>query len=515
MTFLNPLFLWLLLPLVLLFWRSTSTLVVRVHLIILALLLLSLARPAQKEAWQEASIEAKDIIIALDVSYSMRATDLSPTRYDFAKKTIKALLAQNPSDNVMLIAFTTNPLLLSPPTTDHTLINVALESLNPKYILTKGTSLKHLFTKLSTLSLSHKNLILMTDGGEESDVKTLSRTLQESDLSLSILVLGSKRGTTIQDAEGKTLKDKHGNLVVSRINPLLEKLSASVEGSYLSASSTPEATAEALSDILQAQVRNTQQIQKMQRHYKALYAYPLALALLLFLLLHTRGVKYLLLVFGLLGMQAEASLLDDYHLHHAYTLYAQKAYTQALQELKEIETPTLQSQWAVANSYYKQGRYKKAIGIYRSIRSTSPKVKQQLYYNIATAYSKLQAYDKAKIYYTKTLQLGKEDDAMYNLARIALLHDKKEATLGIAHPKSQGANAAKSAQEEAKEKKTKDKEDQPSSGSGGGGEQSKQKSKESEKKVTLMQDKNQKKQPLGSKTYELINKGYIHETQPW
>ena len=68
MTFLNPLFLWLLLPLVFLFWRSTSTLIVRGHLIILALIVLSLAHPAKKEAWQEASIEAKDVIIALDVS---------------------------------------------------------------------------------------------------------------------------------------------------------------------------------------------------------------------------------------------------------------------------------------------------------------------------------------------------------------------------------------------------------------------------------------------------------------
>ena len=515
MTFLNPLFLWLLLPLLFLFWRSTSRLVVRVHLIILALLLLSLSRPTQKESWQKAHIEAKDIIIALDVSYSMRATDLSPTRYAFAKKTIKALLAQNPSDNIMLIAFTTNPLLLSPPTTDHALINVALESLNPHYILTKGTSLKQLFTKLSTSSFLHKNLILMTDGGEESDVDSLSHLLQKGDLSLIILALGSKSGTTIRDTEGKILKDKNGNLVISRINPLLTKLATSVRGSYLDALSTPQVTAEALSNLLQAQVHKAQQIQKKQRHYKELYSYPLALALLLFLLLHTRGVKYLFLLFALLGIQAEASLLDAYHLRNAYSLYAQKAYSQALQELKKIENPSLQSQWAIANSYYKQERYTKAIEVYRSIHSTSPIVKQQLYYNIATAYSKLQAYDKAKIYYTKTLQLGKEDDAMHNLACIVVLHDKKKVALGMAHPKSQGANATKSTPQENKERKNKDNEEQSSSASSSSGAQKRQKSKENEKKTTLMRDINQKKQPLGSKTYELINKGYIHETQPW
>ncbi len=107
MTLLYPSFLWLLLPLALLLWSSSRKLMHVVHLIVLMLIVLTLARPVQEEALQEASIEAKDIIIALDVSYSMKATDISPTRYDFAKETISALLQANPGDNIMLIAFTT------------------------------------------------------------------------------------------------------------------------------------------------------------------------------------------------------------------------------------------------------------------------------------------------------------------------------------------------------------------------------------------------------------------------
>jgi len=164
MTLLYPSFLWLLIPLALLLWKSLNKLQHLIHIVILILLVLTLARPVQEHTLQAANIKAKDIIIALDLSYSMRAKDLTPTRYGFAKETINALLKKNPSDNIMLIAFTTNPLLLSPPTTDHTLINIALQSLNPNFILTKGTSLEKLFKRLSTMSLGHKNLILMTDG---------------------------------------------------------------------------------------------------------------------------------------------------------------------------------------------------------------------------------------------------------------------------------------------------------------------------------------------------------------
>ncbi|MBA1420781.1 MAG: VWA domain-containing protein [Epsilonproteobacteria bacterium] len=516
MTLLYPTFLWLLLPLGILIYRSKQKVTTLVHLIILILLVLTLARPVQEDALQEANIEAKDIVIALDVSFSMRATDISPNRYDFAKETIKLLLAKNPADNIMLIDFTTKPLLLSPPTTDHTLINIALQSLNPKHILTKGTSMKALFTRLKKMDMGEKNLILITDGGEETDLARLQNLVQASKLSLITLGLGSKKGTTIAKKDGTMVKDKEGHLVISRLNPLLKSLSDAVGGSYITPSSTPEATADALSDALIQHTTQTQNVKKMQRIYKELYQIPLGLALLLFLLLHTRGVKYLFIFFALLGVQLHASFLDDYYLDKAYKNYDKQQFVQSKEALQHIEFPSLQSQIALANNAYKLGAYKKAIALYKSIRSTSPSVKQQLYYNIGNAYAMQKAYDKAKIYYTKALQLGNDVDAAYNLACIALLHDSKEGALGISHPKSQGGASSKSEMQEDKKKK-KQEEDAPSSGSGGGGEKSMQKKKnqKEQKKNKLLMDVRAKPQPLGSKAYELINKGYIHENHPW
>ena len=250
MTLLFPSFLWLLFPLVLLLWSSARKLIPMVHLIILVLIVIALSRPVQEEALQEATIEARDIVIALDVSYSMMADDISPSRYTFAKETIAALLEANPADNIMLIAFTTNPLLLSPPTTDHALINIALKNLNPEFIMTKGTSLEKLFKKLAVIKSGHKNLILITDGGEEEDLEKLTTQIHDTDISLTILALGSSQGTTIKNKDGSLLKDEEGNLVISRINPLLERLSSAVSGEYFTASNTAEATAEELNEAL-------------------------------------------------------------------------------------------------------------------------------------------------------------------------------------------------------------------------------------------------------------------------
>jgi len=411
----------------------------------------------------------------------------------------------------MLIAFTTNPLLLSPPTTDHTLIDVALKSLNPKYILTKGTSIERLFKKLALMDMGHKNLILMTDGGEENNLMALSTLVNEADISLHILALGSTAGSTIQNSDSSLLKDKEGNLVISRINPLLKSLASSTSGTYITASSTPEATAETLNSALQKEENKAQITQKMQRHYSERYQLPLLLALLLFIMVHTRAVKILFILFTFLGVSTQASMFDNHHLTLAYESYHKKDFNTTILELKKIKKPSLQSQMTLANTYYKQHHYKKAIALYKSIRSTSIPVKQKLYYNIANAYTMLGTYSKAKIYYTKTLQLGVDEDATYNLNHIALLPDKDTAGLGIAHPKSQDGSSSKSDSGEEEKEKTRD-EDAPSSGSGGGGESI---AKNQQKKGKILYDKNAEQQPLGSKVYELINKGYIRETQPW
>ncbi|AKF25845.1 von Willebrand factor A [Sulfurovum lithotrophicum] len=512
MSILHPGFLWLLLPLGILFFYRDKKLTETVHLIILFLIVLALSRPVFIEGVEESPIEAQEYVIALDISYSMRAKDLKPDRYIFAKETIDSLLKKNEADNIMLIAFTSNPLLLSPPTTDHRMIEVALKSLNPEYILTRGTSLKKLFQKVASMPESEKNLLLMTDGGEESDLEGLAEQIRRSGIKLAILALGTKEGMTVENPDGSLLKDKEGHLVISRINPMLEALASETEGTYLTAASTPEATADRVYKALKEQTESTEMITKKQHRYTELYQVPLFLAVMLFMMLHTRAVRFLVIALALLGIHAEASMLDGYRLNKAYSSYRAGDFNASKAYLKSVEIPSLQSRFALGNIYYREGAYDKALKVYASIRSTSVRVKQKLYYNMANCYAGKEAYEKAKIYYTKALQLGDDRDAKANLKLVALLADKKSAGLGIAHPKSQNSGASKSAEQEESSKKSRD-EDQPSSGSGSGGENSKSKKEQAKRKLLL--DSKAEQQLLSSKVYELINKGYIHETHPW
>ncbi len=514
MSLLYPQLLWLFIPLILLgYYHRPLGMHKRVHWLILALLLLALARPQLQKGIQKAQVQAHDIIIALDVSYSMRAQDIKPDRYTFAQKTIDALLSQNSRDNMMLIAFTTNPLLLSPPTTDHAIVRTALHALNRDNILTKGTSLQKLFAKIASMPKVKRELLLITDGGEEQNLEHLTAALASSPVHLTVLAMGTQKGATIPKKDGTQLTDKEGHLVVSRINPILKQLSQAVNGHYIEPQSSPETTAEAIEKAFASAEDVSHTVTKKRYHYTELYPLPLLFALLLFFMLHTRASKYLLLLFSLLGISAQASPLDLYYLHAAYNAYNKGRYHTSAKLLEKSETDSLQRRYTLASIHYKKGDYKGAIALYRSIKTRSMPLKQTLLYNIGNAYAHLKAYDKAKMYYTKALQLGSDADALHNLKLVVLLQHNSKQAQGRSLPKPQGGSPSAAVQVSEKDQKSQEK--QESSGSGSGGENSRHTKEHAKKKQRLLMDNKPQKQPLGSKVYELINKGYIRETQPW
>jgi Ca-activated chloride channel family protein len=105
--------------------------------------------------------------------------------------------------------------------------------------------------------------------------------------------------------------------------------------------------------------------------------------------------------------------------------------------------------------------------------------------------------------------LGQDNDAQHNLELIILLENKKQSKLNMARPKSQSSTSSQSESQDEEGKKS---EEQQSSG-GGGGSQNRSKTKKEE--IRAIEQGTSKKQPLSSKVYDLINKGYIHEKQPW
>jgi Ca-activated chloride channel family protein len=267
-------------------------------------------------------------------------------------------------------------------------------------------------------------------------------------------------------------------------------------------------TAQEIEQSIENQYQKSKTINKKSQNYNELYGTPLFLALLLFLTIHTRAIKYLFILLAFFGVEAQASFWDTLRLSQAYSAYNSNDFNLSQKYLLNIHKHSLESQVALASSYYKAQRYQKALSIYQSIRTTAPKTKQMLYYNIGNCYSKLNSYKKAKKSYIKALQLGNDADSSYNLSRIILLEE--QSSLSFAKPQAEGGESTQRDSEESSEKSS---DSNQNSGSGGGNQKSKSDKEKSKK--TLLESSPSSKHPTSSKLYELINKGYIYEKEPW
>ncbi|UCM99713.1 VWA domain-containing protein [Sulfurimonas sp. SWIR-19] len=480
-------------------------------------MLLALSRPVIINKPIEQKFDAQDYIIALDASFSMQADDLKPTRYEVAKKNIASLLRQLNQDRFSIFAFTSNAMLISPPTTDSTISMMALNSLAPKYILTKGTSLLSLFQSIAKTSYKQKNLIIFTDGGEDKDLASLVSICKKNSIIPYIVATGSNRGTTLKKGN-KPILDNNENLVISRINPLLKSLAQECGGKYYELNSAGRDVAKEIINDLAKQDTTIQSSTKVLS-YQELFVFPLSMAILSFFLSVTK-LHQLFVFLPLLLMPYPVhatSLLDFYHYKKAQATYKQKHYTAAAQEFLKL-SPSVESYYNSAVAYYKAKNYKKAVALFSQIHSPNPKLKQNIFYNLGNCAVALKKYSRAKQYYQKSLALGFDKDTFDNLMLLYKLGLQDEKKLAQILPKNSKQQKKQPKQKHTQKKNTnqssasnsQQKASQKSSGSG-----KNSKKKRENQNLLHVKKKNKSKYKLGYRAYELINKGYTNEKHPW
>lgn len=141
------------------------------ELVAMVMLIIVIARPQNKNSWQNNLIEGIDLVMILDTSGSMEAVDLTPNRFEAAKKVAAEMIANRPNDNIGLVAFAGESFTQCPTTTDHiTLLNL-LNELNTR-MMEDGTAIGlGIATGINTLRESKtksKVMILLTDGSNNS-----------------------------------------------------------------------------------------------------------------------------------------------------------------------------------------------------------------------------------------------------------------------------------------------------------------------------------------------------------
>ena len=189
-----------------------------------------------------------DVAIALDVSKSMLAADLAPSRLERAKQFISKLADEMPNDRLALVLFAGKAYLQMPLTSDHVAAKLFVSGASPNTVPQQGTvisdALKMSANAFNISEQRYKAVVLISDGEDhdEEGLKTASG-LAEQGVMINTVGIGSVEGATITDpATGQVKKDEAGNTVISKLNEEeLKGLAEKTNGIYIHLEGSDEA----------------------------------------------------------------------------------------------------------------------------------------------------------------------------------------------------------------------------------------------------------------------------------
>ena len=234
-----------------------------------------------------------DLVLALDASLSMMATDERPNRLERMKQEVRRLRALSRGDRVALIAFAGRSYILTPLTVDDGALDLFLDNLDPSVVGQAGSSLARTIRQatdllLSTKASSDRAIVVMSDGEAFEPVEEIAAAAAraaENGIALVTVGFGSAQGATIpvRTAQGVTPKrDDDGQVVVTRYDASnLRAAADAARGTFIASTETDKAAQirRALS-TLRTQTRAVETGQDLKPRFQ----YFLIPALLLFLL---------------------------------------------------------------------------------------------------------------------------------------------------------------------------------------------------------------------------------------
>jgi Ca-activated chloride channel family protein len=192
-----------------------------------------------------------DVAIALDVSKSMLATDLAPSRLERAKQFISKLMNTMPDDRVALILFAGKAYMQMPLTVDHGAAQLFVSAAGPDAIPQQGTVISDAMEMSAKVFDSKekrfKTIVLISDGEDhDQNADRTAAGLAEQGVMINTIGIGSAEGSTIPDPlTGDNKKDAAGNTIISKLNEqVLETIARKTNGVYIHLQNTDEAVSQ-------------------------------------------------------------------------------------------------------------------------------------------------------------------------------------------------------------------------------------------------------------------------------
>jgi Ca-activated chloride channel family protein len=261
-------------------------------LVVLSQLILAAARPQWGASEVEVKQKGSDVVIALDISCSMMAEDIKPSRLARAKAELADFLEDLKGDRVGLVFFAGAAFPQCPLTIDYAAARLFLEQADPTMIGSQGTNIESALSTALELFEEEKGgyraILLVTDGEDfAGGLETITQKLEDAGVAVFAVGIGSAEGAPIpvfddQKRQKGFLRDEKGQVVMSHLNeePLV-KLTRDTGGIYVRAGSGGLDLARLSAGLSTLQSRAYQATRVTS--YQERYAWPLSAALLLLL----------------------------------------------------------------------------------------------------------------------------------------------------------------------------------------------------------------------------------------
>tara|TARA_X000000950_G_scaffold134533_1_gene167485 strand:- start:422 stop:1393 length:972 start_codon:yes stop_codon:yes gene_type:complete len=231
-----------------------------IRILFFSLLIISLIGPKFGIREEKVEVIGKDIMIAVDLSESMNANDIQPSRIEKVKFEIKRIINEFDNDRLGIIMFSGEAFVQCPLTYDNNALNLFVETLNTGLVPNSGTDfgppLELGLSKLQDESSEEKDIkskiiILFSDGEDFGDETEESiEKIKENSLKLFSIGIGTEEGSRIKDNFGKFKKDKEGNDVITKLNSSsLRETADKTGGKYYEISKNKNEISQMISDI--------------------------------------------------------------------------------------------------------------------------------------------------------------------------------------------------------------------------------------------------------------------------
>lgn len=199
------------------------------------LLIIMLSRPQMGAKINQEQRRGIEVLIALDISNSMNAEDVMPSRLDKSKMLIENLVDNFTDDKVGLVVFAGDAFVQLPITSDYVSAKMFLQNIAPSLIAVQGTNLAEAID-LSSRSFTKQDkvgraIIVITDGEDhEGGAVEAARRAKKEGMRVFVLGVGSAKGTLLPDGHGGYMKDSSGQEVMSALNENMCKQVAEAGG---------------------------------------------------------------------------------------------------------------------------------------------------------------------------------------------------------------------------------------------------------------------------------------------